>query len=74
VPNEPTTGADGCVDLTITTNVEPNAGTFVYTVNGYNGMINVGMETGSVAVPEFGVLAAIGVLGLAGLFIFNRRN
>ena len=26
------------------------------------------------AVPEFGVLAAIGILGAAGLFLWKRRN
>jgi hypothetical protein len=75
VPNEPTTGADGCVELTVTTDLdEETAGTFVYTVNGYNGLTYVGAETGTVEVPEFGVLAAIGVLGLAGLFIYNKRD
>lgn len=75
VPNEATTGADGCVDLTITTSLdEQNAGTFVYTVNGDNGLTYVGAETGSVAVPEFGVVAALAVLGIAGLFIFKRRE
>jgi len=75
VPNEETTGADGCVDLTITTSLNPdNAGVFVYTVNGDNGMTYVGAETGTVAVPEFGVIASLAILGLAGLFIFKRRE
>ncbi len=72
VPNDATTGADGCVDLTITTQNED--GLFVYTVNGDNGQTYVGAETGSVFVPEFGIVAALAVLGLAGLFIYRKRQ
>lgn len=73
--NDLTTGSDGCANITIMTSLsEEEAGIFAYTVNGYNGLSVVGAETGSVSVPEFGVLAAFGVLGLAGLFVFNKRK
>jgi hypothetical protein len=75
VPNELTTGADGCADLTLTTTLgEGEEGLFYYTVNGQIGGTTVGSETGSVLVPEFGVVAAIGVLAAAGLFIYNKRK
>lgn len=77
VPNEPTTGADGCVMLTLTTDLsEEEAGIFYYVVNGYeSGAISAaGSETGTVYVPEFGVIAgALALVGI-GLFIYRKRN
>lgn len=74
----PTVIADGgCSELTLTTTIADPAdgGMFYYTVNGQVGGANIGTEeTGRVFVPEFGILAAVGVLGLAGLFVYKRRN
>ncbi len=75
VPAAPTTGADGCVDIILTTDLDQNkGGTFIYNANGDNGYGYVASETGTVLVPEFGVLAASLVLLGAGLFIYKRRN
>ena len=75
VPSEPTTGPDGCVDIVITTDLEQGEeGLFYYTVNGQVGDSYVGAETGNVFVPEFTVLASLGVLGLAGLYIAKKRR
>ena len=61
--------------LTTTINNEADGGNFYYTVNGRVGGVALGSgETGLVQVPEFGVLAALGVLGLAGLFIYRKRK
>ncbi|MFH0875876.1 MAG: hypothetical protein V1859_08105 [archaeon] len=75
VPNEPTTGADGCVELTITTTLNENqAGVYVYTVNGDNGTSYVGAETGKVYVPEFTVIGSLAVLGIAGYIAARKRK
>jgi hypothetical protein len=54
---------------------EQEAGVFYYTVNGQIGETTIGSETGTVnIVPEFGVIAALFVLGTVGVFIYRRRN
>ncbi len=75
VPASSVTGADGCVDIVLTTNLPQNdGGIFVYNVNGDNGQTYVASETGTVYVPEFSVVAAgLALLG-AGLFVFRKRN
>jgi hypothetical protein len=76
VPVDATTGADGCVDLTLTTNVpnEASGGIYYYTVNGKLGEATLGSETGMVFVPEFGIVAAVGALAGAGYFIARKRK
>ena len=78
VSANPTVMNDGeCVDITLTTTVADPAdgGQFYYTINGQVGNANIGTEeTGSVLVPEMGVLAAMGVLGAAGLFLYRKRH
>ena len=75
VPNDANTGADGCVDLTITTSLSPGQeGLFYYTVNGKVGDAVVGSETGLVFVPEFGVVAAGLALAGAGVYIARKRK
>ena len=78
VPVDATTGADGCVDLTITTGLESGEeGLFYYTVNGFVGEVDAsaeGSETGMVFVPEFGVVAAGLALAGAGVYIAKRRK
>ena len=78
VPLDATTGADGCVDLEITTNLESGEeGTFYYTVNGFVGEVDTtpeGSETGVVFVPEFGVVAAGLALAGAGVYIARKRK
>jgi len=78
VPVEPTTGEDGCVDVTLTTNIIDggDSGKFYYTVNGMIGDATVGSETGGVTtdVPELGVVAAGLTLLGAGLFIWKKRQ
>lgn len=74
-PVEPTTGPDGCVDLVLETTLgEEEVGTFVYTVNGYNGYTYVGAETGTVYVPEFTTVAAIAMVALLGIFVYRKRQ
>ena len=64
----------GCTMIELTTTADAQ-GLYYYTVNGNVAEAEVASETGSVeTVPEFGVLAAIGVLGLAGLFVYKRRD
>ncbi|MBN1502917.1 LPXTG cell wall anchor domain-containing protein [Candidatus Woesearchaeota archaeon] len=74
-PDEPTTGADGCVGLTLETDLdEGDAGTFYYTVNGQVGGTTVGSETGKVIIPEFTAISAgLALLG-AGLWISKKRK
>lgn len=63
------TGTDGCSDMTITATPEATPGKYYYLVNGVMGGVSITAETGSVwvnEVPEFGVVAAITTLGLAG--------
>lgn len=75
VPVDGTTGPDGCVDIVLTTMLDPeDAGKFYYTVNGQVGGTTVGSETGTVQVPEFGIIAAALVLGLAGFYIYKKRD
>lgn len=64
----------GCTDIKLTTS--PNAsGLYYYTVNGQNGGVNVLVsETGSVLVPEFGILASLGILAAAGIFVYKKRK
>jgi len=66
------TDANGCVDVQLDTYGE--SGLYGYSVNGYNGQSYVGNEIGHVYVPEFGIVAALGVLAIAGIFIARRRN
>lgn len=74
-PVEATTGADGCVDIVLATNLaQGQEGKFYYTVNGQVGGSTIGSETGQVFVPEFGVLGAAAVLGLVGLYIYKKRD
>lgn len=74
-PVEATTGADGCVDVVLATNLaQGQEGKFYYTVNGQVGESTIGSETGQVFVPEFGVLGAAAVLGLVGLYIYKKRD
>lgn len=64
----------GCTDIMLTTSANAS-GLFYYTVNGDNGGVNVLVsETGSVLVPEFGVLASLGILAAAGIFIYRKRK
>ncbi len=71
---------EGCTDIDIETNLNPaDGGLFYYTVgDGYIGLYgqkgSVVAETGSIFVPEFGIIAAGLVLGLAGLYIVKRRK
>ena len=76
VPNELTTGADGCVDLTVTTNLlSGEEGKFRYAVDGKVGETLIGAaENGLVYVPEFGVVAAGLALAGAGVYIAKRRK
>jgi hypothetical protein len=75
VPVTPTTGIDGCANLTITTNLAANeGGLFFYTVNGQIAGTTVGTETGRVFVPEMGVLGAAIVLAGVGLFVARKRK
>ncbi len=75
VPNEATTGADGCVDLTLTTSLsQGQEGLFYYTVNGQVGGSTVGSESGRVFVPEFGIIATLGILSIIGIFVVRKRN
>jgi len=64
-------GGAGTVDLTIET-VDAN-GIYYYTVNGdVEGTVT--SDTGSIEViPEFGIIASIGLLGLIGIYIWKRR-
>jgi hypothetical protein len=74
----PTVIDDGqCTQLTLTTTIDNPAdgGVFYYTVDGEVGGATIGTEeTGRVFVPEFGILAAVGVLTAAGIFINRRRK
>lgn len=65
--------SNGCVDLLVETDLDVG-GVFWYTVNGNIGSSTVVSETDDILVPEFGVLASIGILGAAGLYIFKRRQ
>jgi hypothetical protein len=67
------TDADGCSRLQLDT-VDAYGGLFFYTVNGEIGGGEVTRETGAVYIPEFGIIGALAVLGLAGVFIARRRN
>jgi hypothetical protein len=72
---DPTTGIDGCVDLTVTTDLAVDeGGLFYYTVNGQIAGTTVGTETGRVFVPEMGIVASAIVLAGAGLFIARKRK
>lgn len=73
LPAELTTGEDGCVELVLTTDLEYD-GQFYYTVNGQIGGTTIGSETGSVLVPEFGIIAALGILTIAGIYIYRKRD
>ena len=66
------TDVNGCVDLLLETTEEN--GLFGYTVGGWNGLTLVGPEDGYAFVPEFGVIAALGILGAAGFFISRKRK
>ena len=69
------TDENGCANITVQTNLAPeDAGVFYYTVNGVVGDAKIGSETGTVLVPEFGVLGAAAVLGLVGLYIYKKRD
>lgn len=76
IPLETTTGADGCVELNITSNLdEGNAGVFWYTVNGEVAPgYYVGAETGKVFIPEFTTIGAGLVLLGAGLYSYRKRK
>lgn len=62
----------GCVQLTLTTT--DAEGTFYYTVNGEIGQAKITSETGSVDIPEFGIIGAALILAVAGMFIARRRQ
>lgn len=65
-------GGAGCIDLVLETdNAE---GLYYYTVNGDLSSANITSETGKVFVPEFGIVASVGLLGLAGVYIARRRK
>jgi hypothetical protein len=68
---EPVTGDDGCADIELKT--EEASGLYYFKLNGDLGGSVVTGETGSVLVPEFGVLGAVGILAVAGLFISKKR-
>ena len=75
VPQDATTGADGCVNLNLATALSPGQeGLFYYTVNGQVAGTTVGSETGQVFVPEFGVVAAGTALVGAGAYIARKRK
>lgn len=63
----------GCVDLVLhTSNAD---GKYYYTVNGKVGCAKVSSETGTAyVIPEFGVLGALAVLGMAGVFVVRKRK
>ncbi|NTV22858.1 MAG: hypothetical protein HGA85_00595 [Nanoarchaeota archaeon] len=67
------TDVDGCATLELET-TDADGGLFYYTVNGDLGGSVVTRETASAYVPEFGVLGAVGMLAVAGLFIAKRRQ
>ncbi|MBD3203003.1 hypothetical protein GF327_01805 [Candidatus Woesearchaeota archaeon] len=67
------TGADGCATLTLST-TNAYGGTFYYEVNGEVEGEAITEETGTAYIPEFGVLASLAVLGLAGLFVARKRK
>lgn len=75
VPNQPTMADGECIMVTLTTTIEDEtmAGQFYYTINGAIGEAFIGSETGTVLVPEFGVVAGLAVLAGAGLFLYKRR-
>lgn len=62
------------IDLVTTIPTEELGGQYYFTINGNVAGTTIGSETGTVEVPEFGVIAAIAVIGLAGLFIYKRRE
>lgn len=75
VPTELTTGADGCVDVVLSTNLDENSvGEFYFTVNGQLSETTIGSETDNVLIPEFGIIASVGLLGAAGFYIARRRK
>ncbi|KHO46597.1 MAG: hypothetical protein QS98_C0002G0045 [archaeon GW2011_AR3] len=67
------TDAAGCGEVTLATNAAPG-GTFAYSVLSKNGAVDVDSEGALAYVPEFGVIAAMTVLGGAGYFIYKRRK
>jgi len=74
-PQYLTTGEDGCVLLDLVTDLsEDDGGLFYYTVNGQVEGTTVGSETGSVLVPEFGIVAAGAALVGAGAYIARKRK
>ena len=73
VSNITTVNGAGCTDIELKTSATAN-GLFYYTVNGQKGEAQVTSETGSVFVPEFGILATLAVLGLAGVYISRKRE
>lgn len=75
-PSQSTMNDGDCIMLTLETTIEDEAdgGKFFYTVNGQVGGTTIGSETGTVLVPEFGVVAALVALAGAGLFVYKRRN
>ena len=67
-----TVGGAGCTEIMLeTVNAQ---GKFYYTVNGQQKGATVVSETGSVYVPEFGVLGAVAVLGGAAAFMAKKRK
>jgi len=75
-PSASTMDDGDCVNLTLQTTIaDPeDAGKFFYTVNGQVGETTIGSETGTVFVPEFGIIAALGILTIAGVYIYKKRN
>lgn len=69
------TGIDGCSEMIITTTSQAN-GTYYYHVGGVSGGVVITSETGriDVNVPEFGVVAALGLLIGCGIFIKKKRG
>lgn len=67
------TDASGCGEITLTTSAA-TPGQYAYKVNGEDGGVIVASEHGLVLVPEFGIIAALGMLTIAGMFVARNRK
>ncbi|MBU0757154.1 MAG: hypothetical protein KKF44_03760 [Nanoarchaeota archaeon] len=73
-----TVAGAGCTAVMLTTDLAPEeAGLFYYTIGDGIEETDMGAvvrETGSVFIPEFGILASLAILGVAGAFVLKRRK